>query len=348
MPDPVRSVDSPLKLPARANLKHLKNEAKERLKAMRLENADLRLAEAQLAVARAYGFASWRRLKSYVDALGNRGRELLDAVREGRVEIIREVLNAHPELVNTTTDLDEPLRPSDTLAMRLIHVAIAENQVEVLRLLIERGADLNVRNADGRLPLHDCFELGHDDFARILLDAGAVPDVCAAAAYGMHERLEQMLASDVKLANDLTTGESPLGWSVYGRQPESARILFRHGAIADRAPYDAKAWRPVSMVAGVLMPRVLMEHGADPNWRDGNGDTPLHRAIKSRLVVDPADFVEVLLGTGADAGARNDAGRTPLDEALAQAEAVAETYFPVRATGPKKLARTIEMLRSIV
>jgi hypothetical protein len=28
-----------------------------------------------------------------------------------------------------------------------------------VRLLIERGADVNARNTDGRLPLHDCFEL---------------------------------------------------------------------------------------------------------------------------------------------------------------------------------------------
>lgn len=348
MPDTsARSVDSHRHhLPSHANLEHLKNEAKQRLKAMRLEKADTRLAEAQLLVARAYGFPSWRRLKSYVDGLQSRSKLLVDAVRKGQIENVREILDAHPELVNATTDPDQLLRPSDTLAMRLIHVAVAENQPELLRLLIDHGADLNVRNADGRLPLHDCFELGHDDMAKILLDAGAVPDVCAAAAYGMHDRLEQILNCDPKLANDLTTGESPLGWSVYGRQPESARILFKHGAIVDRAPYDTGAWGPAAMVASVLMAPVLIEHGANPNWHDHKGDTPLHRVIKSRLVLDPAPFVELLLDSGADPNVRNAEGRTPLDDALAQAEAIAETYFPVRPIGPKKLARTIELLRS--
>jgi hypothetical protein len=341
-----RSVDSSRKLPLRANLEHLKNEAKQRLKAMRLENVNVRLAEAQLLVARSYGFASWRRLKSYIDALPGHGKLLFEAVREGQLAKIREVLDAYPELVNATTDLDQPLRPSDTFTMPLIHAAIAEDHADVLRLLIERGADLNVCNTDGRLPLHDCFELDHDDLTTILLDAGAVSDVCAAAAYGMHERLEEILKSDPKLANDLTTGESPLGWSVYGRQPESAKILFRHGAIVDRAPYDGQAWRPVSMVAGAQMARVLIEHGANPDWRDANGDTPLHRVIKSRLVVDPADFVTVLLDSVADPTARNAERRTPLDEALAQTGKIAETYFPVRARGPKKLERTIEMLRA--
>lgn len=97
--------------------------------------------------------------------------------------------------------------------MRLTHVAIAEDRRDVLQLLIERGADLNARNRDGRLPFHDCFELGRDHVVQTLLDAGARPDVCAAAAYGMYDRLREILAGDPAQANDLSTGESPLGWT---------------------------------------------------------------------------------------------------------------------------------------
>jgi len=54
-------------LPLRASLEHLRHEAKQRLKAMRAQDPAARLAEAQLAVARDYGFASWRRLKAALD-----------------------------------------------------------------------------------------------------------------------------------------------------------------------------------------------------------------------------------------------------------------------------------------
>jgi hypothetical protein len=152
----------------------------------------------------------------------------------------------HPELVNA--------RPTciriDAAQRHACHAidppGNCGGKIDVLRLLIERGADLNARNADGRLPLHDCFELNHDDFAKILLDAGAVPDVCAAAAYGMHDQLEQILESDPANANDLTTGNSPLGWAAFGHQPKSATILFQHGAVADRPPYDSCAWGPAA------------------------------------------------------------------------------------------------------
>jgi len=333
-------------LPARASLEHLRNEAKAHLRTLRQEKPATRLSGAQLDIARSYGFSSWRALKTYVDALHSFGAQIIQAVREGDLPTIRRILDHYPELVNASTDLQQRVRPSDTFAMRLIHLAIAENQTDVAHLLIERGADVNARNTDGRLPLHDCFELGRDHLVPILLSAGARPDVCAAAAYGMHDRLREILQRDPRQANDLTTGESPLGWSAYGQQTESALTLFQYGALADRAPYDTHAWRPVSMVAGALVARVLIDHKANPNWRDTNGDTPLHRVFKSRIVLDPTEFVKVLLAAGADASIRNAEGRTALDEALLQQSKTAETYFPVRTIGPKKLEQTIEILRS--
>ncbi len=341
---PARSDASRRELPARANLEHLRNEAKERLRALRQKESTARLAEAQLDVARSYGFSSWRALKTYVDALNSFGAEIIQAVREGDLPRTRRILDRYPELANTSTDLQQRVRPSDAFAMRLTHLAIAENQGDALRLLIERGADVNARNTDGRLPLHDCFELGRDHLVPILLDAGAQPDVCAAAAYGMHDRLREILHKDPRQANDLTTGESPLGWSAYGQQTESAAILFQYGALADRPPYDAGAWGPVAMVAGASVARILLQHGANPNWRDASGNTALHRVLKSRIVPDPTEFVRVLVAAGADANIRNAEGRTALDEALLQQGKDAESYFPVRTIGPKKLERTIEIL----
>lgn len=344
----------PASLPLHANLEHLKNEAKQRLKTMRSREPEARLSAAQFAVARRYGFPSWRKLKAYVEALNDVGQRLINAVHAGDLGTIRKILNHHPELVNLSTDPGSPLTknwdgnpaPAQVFAKRSIHVAVAKGKSDVLRLLVERDADVNVRDAGGRLPLHDCFELGHDDFAKILLDAGAVADVCAAAAYGMHERLQEILKQDPSQANDLTTGNSPLGWSVYGAQPASATILFEHGAIVNRAPYDSHAWGPAAMVASTAVTPVLLQHGANPNWQNEAGDTAIHCAIKSRIVPDPAKFVQLLLESGADVSIRNSEGRTALEEALLQVDKTAETYFPVQPIGQKKLEQTIEMLRT--
>lgn len=123
-----RPVPATSTLPAHANLEHLKNEAKQRLKTMRAQRSAAKLSEAQLLVARGYGFPGWRILKSYVDALHNSGQQLINAVHDGDLVAIRAILNGHPELVNASTDIHPRMRPSDTLTMRLIHLAIAEGK----------------------------------------------------------------------------------------------------------------------------------------------------------------------------------------------------------------------------
>jgi tetratricopeptide (TPR) repeat protein len=60
-------------LPPRPNLEHLKNEAKQRFRELREGDPSIRLAIAQLALAREYGFASWRKLKAHVDSVSGAG-----------------------------------------------------------------------------------------------------------------------------------------------------------------------------------------------------------------------------------------------------------------------------------
>ena len=74
MPEPTPELRDKRALPDKPNLDHLKGEAKERLKALRLAAPDCRLAEAQFQIARAYGFTSWRALKAEVDRRAGGGR----------------------------------------------------------------------------------------------------------------------------------------------------------------------------------------------------------------------------------------------------------------------------------
>ena len=56
------------KLPPHPNLEHLKKQAKEMLHDLQQQNPASKLAEAQFALAREYGFASWPKLKAYVES----------------------------------------------------------------------------------------------------------------------------------------------------------------------------------------------------------------------------------------------------------------------------------------
>jgi len=57
-------------LPLRANIEHLRKQAKERLRELQTRNPRANLTDAQHDVAREYGFVSWPRLRAHVESLG--------------------------------------------------------------------------------------------------------------------------------------------------------------------------------------------------------------------------------------------------------------------------------------
>ena len=101
-------------LPDRPDLHQLKRQAKELLAAFRAGSADavgevtahyrgadaatFALHDAQLVLARAYGFESWPKLKAFVD--GATVSRLIDAVRAGDTARVEAMLQARPEIIN--------------------------------------------------------------------------------------------------------------------------------------------------------------------------------------------------------------------------------------------------------
>lgn len=73
MVSPPDGQEPPRALPLAASLEHLKKQAKARLRLLRAQAPGARLADAQLAIARNYGFASWRALKANLDQDGLAG-----------------------------------------------------------------------------------------------------------------------------------------------------------------------------------------------------------------------------------------------------------------------------------
>ena len=89
-------------LPNRPNLRHLKDQARDLLKT----GAATSITDAQFKIARLYGFASWPKLKAYVN--GITVRELAKVVRAGHLGAVRMMLKARPELI--TNAIEEFLR----------------------------------------------------------------------------------------------------------------------------------------------------------------------------------------------------------------------------------------------
>src|SRR5262245_2451973 len=104
------------RLPDHADLAHLKNQALDLLKAARQADADalarlrefhprydrimrsgVKLADAQLVIARSYGFASWPKLKMHLEYQGLLGA-LKHAIDTNDLDVVKRLMTSHPEL----------------------------------------------------------------------------------------------------------------------------------------------------------------------------------------------------------------------------------------------------------
>ena len=132
-----------------------------------------------------------------VDELLAAGPELdvFEAAALGRVDRLRELLDASPELAQAWS-------PDRATAL---HFAAFFRQPEATQLLVGRGADLEaVSPTFGDVtPLHSACASGERESARILLEAGAEPNVRqrdsftplhAAAQHGDEELARLLLA----------------------------------------------------------------------------------------------------------------------------------------------------------
>ena len=80
-------------LPDRPNLRHLKDQAKDLLKA----GTAASVADAQFQTARLYGFASWPKLKAHVESFEETG-QLKQAIDTNDIERVKTMMTRNPAL----------------------------------------------------------------------------------------------------------------------------------------------------------------------------------------------------------------------------------------------------------
>jgi ankyrin repeat protein len=162
---------------------------------------------------------------------------------------------------------------------------------ELIRLLVDEGADVNFSSVEQLTPLHVTAEYCSVDAVRTLLEYG--PDVNA---------VDNKSFTPLSLA--MRREES---------SEEICELLISHGASVSGIDHGVP--EPIHEAVGrPSILRLLLSHGADTEARHKNGRTSLHNSID----IGEATTMAYLLDSGANIDATDNEGNTVLHFAMAQ------------------------------
>ena len=189
---------------------------------------DFALSDAQLVMARGYGFTGWPQMKRKIESLIKSPTELFQAaVKAGDVNHVRELLQSHPDLVRK---INEQMFSFSSPA-----VHVARGNLELLDFLLAHGADLNARTSWEKGGFGVLEQVSPEEAAP-LIARGARIDIWAAANLGLMEDLATLVADNPSLVHAKGgDGKRPLH---FARTSEIARLLLDHGAEIDALDDD--------------------------------------------------------------------------------------------------------------
>jgi ankyrin repeat protein len=258
---------------------------------------------------------------------------------EGTPALMAAVLYAGADCVKLL--LDRGANPNARNAAGATALMWAVPDLAKVKLLVAAGADVNARSTNlQRTPLLIAASYpGSVEVLRVLLEHGA--DLHAKDRNGVHALGRAALSADVDVVRFLVEhgcdpNEPGYGGNVrYARQyPPTLEYLLSQGAKVEKDALAAAAhWQDPKLIERWI------ESGADVNARAG----PYRRSALMTAVASEqagAATVKLLLEKGADPNAEDLDGERPLDWALYRADqekiAVLEQAGATRGRGPRQ------------
>ena len=174
-------------------------------------------------------------------------------------------------------------------------LASSEGHLEIVKLLIEKGADVNVKNEDGKTALTLASRYGHLEVVKYLVENGAdvnskENDGDTALYYAKTEEIKEVLRkAEEKSANSGkdTLNSKQLVNAVLDGNFEKVQLLLKKGVDINSKDEDGDTALMIASSEGHLeiVKLLLLRKGADVNIKNNDGKTALDLA-KTKEIKD--------------------------------------------------------------
>ncbi|XP_078415064.1 caskin-1 isoform X4 [Cetorhinus maximus] len=202
-------------------------------------------------------------------------------------------LNGNTELISLLIEAQATVDIKDNKAMRPLHYAAWQGKAEPMKMLLKAGSSLNSQSDEGQIPLHLAAQHGHYEVSEMLLQHQSNPCIVDIA------------------------GKTPLDLACeFGRVGVVQLLLSSNmcAALLEAKPgdiTDPNGTSPLHLAAKnghIDIIRLLLQAGIDIN-RQTKAGTALHEAA----LCGKTDVVRLLLESGINAHIKNTYNQTALD-----------------------------------
>lgn len=194
-----------------------------------------------------------------VKALLEKNAAMVNAQNDvGETPLWRAVVALHPneELVKYLLEHGADVEGGKKWGESPLHGAAGRSSKRIVELLLEHGAKVNARSRYGRAPMSFAAWRNRTEVADALLAHGAEINVFEAAALGKTKNLEEFLRADAKAVNATDDqGLTPLHWAAFNGHAEAVRFLLARKA--DRFVLDRRGYSPCAAARERKHPEIV-------------------------------------------------------------------------------------------
>ncbi|KAF5013704.1 hypothetical protein FDECE_303 [Fusarium decemcellulare] len=208
----------------------------------------------------------------------------------------------HPLLVDRGATIDKSESPGHRWLRTPMHIAIYFNEPEIVKYLLQQGANPNIYDLDGWPAISTAAERGYTDMVGWLAEAKADLEVTYKdqnlttlhVAVSYPETVRVLIQHGADIGKISTDSRTPLDAAIFQNKPETVRVLLEEPKTKpDLSLSNTQKELRGAVIAGFTeVVGALLEAGADVNIVDEENQSLLCLAMKYS---QEADIVRTIL-----------------------------------------------------